>query len=1237
MPSSHSHTPLDVPLGGDLLIEASAGTGKTYALTTLAARAVVEAEVGIQQLLVVTFTVAATGELQHRIRRTMREALDGCRTTGHTPSGQAQALLARWQDIGIDRADAAARLAQAVRDLDRANILTIHGLCQRLLTEFAFDGAIPFGFEVSGDDAPAVAAAVRDFWRRRLTDAPVPFLEHAQGQRFTPTALTDWVQELHPKSGLLIRGVADADSNPAAAFEQLHAVWLAEFAALRGVWLADGAAFAAALVALRWYKNSQPKVLRVIELVQRAFARNDARLLPLDDAGYLGSSLGNVLLKRPPQTLPESPLLAGFDRLGAAAAALEDVGASWLRQLRRDLLEDVRASLRKTAWRERQLSFNALLTETARALDGPSGPVLASRIRERFPLALVDEFQDTDSLQARILAHIYPSNQPSPPASAASALPQAASAATGLAIVGDPKQSIYRFRGADVFAYLQAGHRIGDRQLRLTTNYRSTPALVGAVNALFQRSQPFLLPELSFEAVQAASADGEGLLVSDDSYDAAPLQLRLQAQVDRPISKDEMHNVAAQGAAAEIAQLLRLADAGRATLNGAPLAGGDIAVLVRTARQGQASAAALRALGVQSVEMGDVGVFQTPQAEHLHRLLAALAEPGAYDAAARLRGALGVDVFGMELRELAALSTDDQAWAAWEEHFRRWRAIWRAAGVAALIRRLLFTPPTSSAAHLLTLPDGPRQLTNLLHLADLLQQAETSERLSRSALVDWLAWRRDGAQHGVSDDTQLRLESDERLVKVVTVHRAKGLEFPVVFCPFAWYRRRPWEGPTAQHHERINDGFREVLDLAPTAEAHQQEALEDQAEELRLLYVALTRAQQRCVVTWAQAKDYEYAPLAWLLHGREQPAAPTEQAIRKHRRYVRKLDAGAWLREVQQFAAQRPNEIGTAALAQEPATALADTAPMRAPTAQAHTLDRPLRLLRQMTSYSALAGETGAAATLAEHIEASLPDHDQREDDAIAAAEDAADPQPSAASAQTPAPLNAFTFPRGRRVGDCLHVLFEASIEPQPDFGDLCQATLAKHGLERRWAPVARTIIENVRRTPLAAHAGFRLADLHNPVAEMEFALPVAGLDRQRLGECLATHGYPNPFAESADAIDGFLRGFIDLVAEYQGRFYVLDYKSNWLGDGSAAYAPAALNRAMQNNGYHLQYLLYLAALNRYLSQRLPDYDYDRHLGGAFYLFVRAMTPERPGYSVFFDRPTRQCIEAIDACFGELP
>ena len=1262
-------TPFDVPFGDDLLIEASAGTGKTYALTTLAARAIAEGAQPVERLLVVTFTVAATSELRHRLRKTLREAHDAVSgNRAATTDDQAPRLAQRWQELGI-AADAASRLQAAVRDLDRANILTIHGFCQRLLADFAFDGAIPFGFDVSGDDAPAVIAAVSDFWRRRVVGAPQPLLRHArrEGGYFTPGQLADWTLRLHPKPDLRLRGVEDGDL--ASQFEAAYAGWLATFRAVHELWPEHGAEFLQAVMCLRFHRRSENKAQLVARQVHAAFERDDPDALALDNAGYFGGNkLPRVTYAR--QSMPPGPLLAAFDQLGEAAAPACALADAWLRQQRRDLLDAVRESLRESAWQDRQLSFNGLLTEAERALAGPSGEALATRVRERYPLAFIDEFQDTDGLQARIFERIYPSRRKTVAASGAkeAAAPQSTDSPQGVAIVGDPKQSIYGFRGADLFAFLQMSQRQGQRPVRLGANYRSTPGLVQAVNALFARQRPFLLHELAFEAVESARDPGSGLRIDDE--ERAPLLLRLdagegggEAGGDAP-GKGDMQRIAAESAAAEIAWLLEAGADGRASVAGQPLGGGDIAVLVRTGAQGKEMARALRERGVQSVELGDVDVFDTDQAEQLHRLLQALAGVAPHSEAAALRGALAASMFGLSLEEAASLA-EDRVWETWQQRFQEWRATWRGVGVAALIRRLLFAAPTHCAATLLRQPRGPRSLTNMLHLADLLQQAETGERLEPPALVEWLARRRRNPQHG-NDASQLRLESDERLVKVVTVHRSKGLEFPVVFYPFAWFRRRPGRSATAQYHEREEGRYVEVLDLDPNDAAHDRQEVEDRAEELRLLYVALTRAKHHCVATWARTPGYENTALAWLLHGRGIDHDEPVMAMKTHKDYMRKsVDASRWQEELTQFAAEHGRAIALGPLfdseeqsalsfptaSGEQATAEGDAS--TAPAYQARTLQRSLRHIRRMTSYTALVATPGAAATPVEHAAVERPDHDQIEDAALAATD--VDKRKRGAVDDA---LSTFALPRGRHTGQCLHEIFEAAVGPQAldaaDLERLCADALHRHGIDGKWRPTVLRMVADVRQTPLRPpdQAPLRLMDFKRPLVEMEFLFPVAQLRRERLGACLADHGYGDVFgaldpdlrrsATSEDAgavsglaeIDGFLRGFIDLVGECDGRWYVVDYKSNWLGDAVQDYAPSGLRQAIQRNGYSLQYLLYLTALHRYLRLQLPDYDCERHLGGAFYLFVRGMRPTQPGHGVFHDVPSAACIADIDACLG---
>ena len=1217
--------PLDTPLDGHLLIQASAGTGKTYALTTLVARFLVETEYTIDQLLVVTFTNAATGELRDRLRQTLAATLAHLRDEDGAAAGsQAAALVARWRNIQIDEATASARIARSLQDFDRANVATIHSFCQRALTEFAFDGALPFGFQLGGTDSLEVAAAVRDFWRVHMAKAQPALLEIARGRSFTPAELAKWTGRQLASPESQVRGAPDVGADFDERFRAAHERWQQANATTRDTWRHEGEAFLEALWQRRFLKGSMDKIRRSIQEARAVFEGGAGDALPLATAMYLApSNLSGLLLKRSPP-LPDNALLDCLEELADTAREVDELSASWLRWQRRLVLQETRRRLSERAWQDRRLSFNDLLSELHRALTGDGGDVLAERIRQRYPRALIDEFQDTDRLQAQIFERIYP----------------AGSRDAGLMVVGDPKQSIYRFRGADVFAYIKATGDI-ERSLNLAANYRSTPGLVRAVNAVFGRRTPFLLPEIDHSPVHAAT-DQTNDLALPDGTDAAAFQIRLLPPItEGKVRKDDVADLASRFAANEIAELL----GGGATLKGRPLIGADIAVLVRTADQGQKMAEALRGVGVQCVEMDEASVFNTPEATDLHRLLAALADDSSFAAAARLRGALASDLFGLDLEGVVALQDDDRSWTRWHERAASWRRMWTRSGVATLVRHLLFDSEIDCARHLLAADGGLRRLTNVMHLADLLREAESDERLAPAGLVEWFG-RQDPELRG-DEATQLRLESDEDLVRISTMHRSKGLEFPIVFLPFAWHRWIPStrrDVPSAEYHDRSAEGFPTILDLDPSDEAKRAEALEDQADELRLFYVAVTRAQHRCVVTWTRARDAEHASPAWLIHGGDDPDETPAQAYKSSARHVRGIlkDPAAMEAELSAWAAKH-EDIAVHQVSRRAARPIPSA--WSEQTLVARQLGRKLARIRQMTSYSALAAEAGAAVSAAEHDEIEAADHDQSGESPYGAEPgesalgDTLGPGDLAPELALDDAADAFAFPRGPRAGDCLHGILEVQLDPERDPEEEVHRALRRWRIGEEWAPVATRMVENARAAPLGeGDQSFRLADLSRPIAEMEFRLPAKGVDRGRLGDSLQAHGYPHPFSgHELPKVEGFLQGFIDLVAEHDGRWYVIDYKSNWLGDELRDYSQGALAAAMEHHGYHLQYLLYLTALHRMLRLRLPDYDYDRHIGGALYLFLRAMRPRIPGYGVYRDLPKRECIEAIDACLAGEP
>ena len=1303
---------------GMTLIEASAGTGKTRELTGIVATLVVEDGRRLDEILVVTFTRAATAELRDRIRETLRSAHRGM-VTGEAPEGsQAEELLAGWREGSrIDVEAAARRLQAAVEDIDRANVFTIHGFCQRVLVDLAFDGGFPFGFEVSGDDAEIVARAARDFWRRRVYPASRLLAGYAVENGFQPDGLAAWVGQWRAKPDLRLKGGDPLD----VPVESREAAWQGVREEVEAVWERHRETFLDEVRNGSWLhrgKYRAPRTESELAAVSALLADPEPLLPPAGLFGRYGAQALEAACRKDGR-LPDNPLFAAFDRLEEASAELRAAFAAWLRWVRREVLVDAAESVRRRVLEDRRLGYDDLLLELCRALRSEGGERLARRIRREYPVALIDEFQDTDPVQAEVFMRIYGATGrmaggapgagaegeagiarsqgthgaaaveaagiggPTPPSPASSRGAASRSGADdgparagGLFVVGDPKQSIYRFRGADVFAYLRARDAAHTTR-ELNRNWRSVPALVEAVNAVFAESNPFVVPAIPYPPAAPGREEGEPLRI-EGTVDGGPLGFRLlPARPDgRRWTKEGAAPFAASAAADEIARLLSLAGDGRAVLDGRSLTGADVAVLVRTRAQGRRVADALRERNVRSVEVGDTSVFESREAEQMERLLWALAEPGRE---ARERGALAGDLFGLDANGLRALAEDEDAWSEWSQRLRIWRADWEARGIGPLLRRLV--EAEGGAARLLRYRDGARRLTNVRHLADLLQAAEAELRTAPAGLAVWFSRRR--AEEGTRDeDLQLRLESDEELVRILTVHGAKGLEFPLVFLPFAWDARDPSRSRDehAAYHEGVAEGYGEVLDLEPDEAARALARREELSEDLRLLYVALTRAKYRCVVTWGQVRAAEHAPLAWLLHREEGGAAGGTDATSgagedgtegQGLDFVDAAVAATTFRfsgltdeavhaEVRAFAGSRPELVLADVLGgpSEPArpTLLAASPPS---VLAARRLDRPLRRTRQLTSFSALTATVGSSGSLVAAPDVDRPDHDQHE-----AVEPAAEP---ASPVEEKERRDAFTFPRGPTAGSCLHRIFEEldrETRSERNLDAICRDALTDFDFGLEWRDVARAMVERARSVRLqepesgpasgakgasrsspgpGGSAGFRLADPIPRLVELEFAFPVAGLDRARLGASLQENGYRNPFAPSPDdrageapppPIDGFLRGFVDLVIEHGGRWYVIDYKSNWLGASPGDYSREAVGAAMRASAYPLQYLLYLVALHRHLDLKLPGYDYDRHVGGVFYLFVRGMDPaagmER---GVWFDRPAAAFVRELDQLF----
>jgi len=1165
---------------GRSLIEASAGTGKTWTLTALYARLLLEKQLSVSQILVVTFTTAATAELRERIRKRLAELL-AVYDNGPGDDALLNALHAQYPDAASHR-----RLLLAVHGFDEAAIFTIHGFCQRALQDAAFEAGGDFDNELTHDDREIIDALLADLWRHELAAAEPEWAAFLVQQKITPQSLRKRLRNHLGKPYLRIEPQPGTHSDMAA----LRAAWQQA----QRLWHGESAAWLEQLKAFDGFKSNMCNAakLGVWQAELDGYFSDAAALFSKTDAHRRLAREGLNKASKKGCEAPANPLAAALQELCDALDAAQPEAEQRLIDLQVRLIAQLNEQLPQRKAAQRLLAFDDLLNKLQQALQGDGGEHLASTLRTQYPVALIDEFQDTDPVQYRVFHRIYEDNG-------------------DLCFVGDPKQAIYAFRGADLATYLQARSEAA-RQYSLTTNHRSTPELIASLNQLFDRPMPFAEPGLAYQQVGASDkARSQLVLPSVEGEQDAPLAL---VWLDNDyLGKGEAGALVARDTARRIASVLAASSRGEAYFaqdnTRTPLKGGDIAVLVASHRQASEVAAELAARGVPSVRRGKENVWHSEEADELSAVLAAYAEPGREGA---LRYALASRLLGRSAADLAACSEDAHAWDAEREAAERYHQLWQQQGFMRAFRAWL--DEQKVAQRLLALVDGERRLTNLLHLAELLQ-TESLQRPGLEQLLSWFNAQRSAEAHG--EEALLRLESDAERVQIVTIHTSKGLQYRLVFCPYLW------DGTLLRQHEDIScqaDDGTPLLDLgSEQLEVHRERARHEHfAEKLRLTYVALTRACDRLWLHWGPVdckpkrdgtlsdSGLHSSALAWLLHGRELPG---EDALVELAGHMQSLSPQGLHAEIQQLVDSSAGHMSIQPLRDSEASAAGE---QRAPAPQQlSTLQRSLHSAWRVGSFSGLAAGM--------HMEA--PDRDGL------VIPDASEPG-----------TGFFAFPRGARAGTCLHAILEDWARGKAALADLIEPGLSGHGISNDWNAVALEQLQQVIDCDLDGQ-GLTLSGL-NParrLPELGFTFPVAGLDMQRLRAILSdpAHGLPAPMRDAAarlefDSLKGFLKGFIDLTFEHDGRWYIADYKSNWLGPDASYYGGDRLLQALAAEHYYLQYLIYLVALRRFLRQRLDEFQSDQ-LGGAYYLFLRGM----PSAGVYFSRPADGLLDALDTLFAE--
>lgn len=1162
---SHSFDSIQTPLNqGVNLIEASAGTGKTYAIAMLALRFVVEKNVELGNLLVVTFTKAATEELKDRIRARLAEAR---RATAGGSSADVDSKVIDWlKNLDLAPEQIKQRLDKALLNIDQASIFTIHGFCQRVLQERPLESGQLFTSELVDSVQPIRQQCADDFWRRHIYPRSQWEAAILTAHYKTPEELLVSVDNIAPHIGIY------------PAYETIDNV-LAELK--QQVNNANNAWDFVVAVVQHYFEDGKFKASYIESFENYAnelniWLRGEVTQLPAKEAFALLTEQGlrDALNGHKFKTIKNQ---SGDDRkteylasLGINTAPFDQLAAAVNRTtlvLRRSLLEYMRVEVDKQLQDSNVMSFDDLISRLADALRGDKSISLISQLQQHFSVALIDEFQDTDDSQWFIFSRIF------------------SSATQYLYLIGDPKQAIYKFRGADIYSYLNA-QKTAKHRFTLANNWRSSPQLVEAVNYLFQRQNAFFLEDLQFTAVKPGLSEQQGNLSHADEV-LAPMVLwqlpkKEGAKGYWSVKDATLINCAIRNAVvAEIVSLLSKPYHFQPSKRNVQAK--DIAILVRSNGQAQDYQIALRAADIPSVLNSKASVFSTQEALDLYTLLVAITDPGN---TALFKQAMSLDWFALDGQAFYRLINDEAVVDERMSRFFAYHQAWQASGLMAMMQQLMAQEKIKanlSANHL-----SERQITNIQHLLELVQQAAVDQRLSINKTVGWLHTTITQASSG--EDQQLRLESDDNAVRIVTTHSSKGLEYNIVFCPYAW------QGVTSKQTSVVicHENGQMIADLGSDDVARRRtQALDEaQAEELRVLYVAVTRAKYRCYLAWADVRTEKIAnnsALAWLLE-----FADTDFTVQQAK--------------LRTFKAELPHVFDYQLLDLDDISSEQYQKSIEIADLHARKRSRSLYTPWQMSSYTAL-----SALTLQETPEF-LADKVNEQQVRLGA---------------VPTWL-----PKGASTGNVVHELLETNgfkqLADHKDISVQIAKVCLRYGLKLDQPVLLDELLYAIVATPLSvSDPNFCLMNLHDRhcLKEMPFYLALSKIDTCEINTIL--HDSPTFQPLTSKQMAGYLTGFIDLLCEYEGRYYVMDYKTNALAD----YSAETMIQTMREHNYGLQYWLYSVVLHRYLQMRLPNYSYQQHFGGVRYLFVRGMQADTAMSGIYEDRPALKKINELAMLF----
>ncbi|MDK9793293.1 exodeoxyribonuclease V subunit beta [Vibrio sp. D431a] len=1182
---------LDVSLHGSKLIEASAGTGKTYTIATLYLRLLLghksskncvhSTPLSVDQILVVTFTEAATEELRDRIRKRIREARIAF-MRGFSSDPTISSILHDTKDIPT----AVNVLLRAESQMDEAAIFTIHGFCQRMLTQNAFEAGTLFNSEFKPDESEVRFQVVADFWRGNFYSLPRGLCNEIRKVWSTPHDLLRQVNPFLSGTRVHIKSTATLTDNLVNA----HNNNLSRIDSLKKL--------------IRQYTPDEiDELIANSDVCKRSFTKKSrpkyinevwswAEETPTSSYDFPSTIEKFTCEFIESKTKKGDPIqhevFAAISEFLANKPSIKESAFLIAEAQCREALADSKI---KEAW----MSFDDLLTNLSRALDEDESNVLAHRIRTQFPFAMIDEFQDTDQLQYNIFKKVYQDKM------YPEDIDDVETIKTGLFMIGDPKQAIYSFRGADVFTYMTAKRTI-DELLTLSKNWRSSHEIVEATNAIFKTNEsPFMYNEdIPYTPAVANSKPEEREWFHGGDKQKA-MTIWCPESLDKPVSKSSYLNDMAHSTASQVQGLLNgladettyLTEKGKKKLFNAS----DIAILVRTGREAALIQRALIDVGISSVYLsGKESVYTSTEAKDLYRLLNAVLDPKNERS---LRGVLASNLFRMGSDEIEALNQSDKDWDETVLEFMNYQTTWKRSGILPMIRQVITS--RGIASKIMSEAGGERSLTNLLHIGELLQR-ESQTIDSEHGLLKFFD-ESIKAPNGNAEEQQLRLESEQNLVQIITIHKSKGLEYDFVFMPFVCGIR---ELDTVLFHDP--DTNQQTLDITGSKENEKLASKEKLAEDLRLLYVGLTRS--------VYATFIGMAPVCNGLKKTE----PTG---------LHKTAIGYLIQEGKEYGI---NDLDLALLKLEKNCEFIKivTPPNRSKSVSVSVNQETVKVTPKTFKGSI---ESDWWITSYSHITSNLSGHHGATLDVAAV-----DPSLFAVKEEevelNPA-KNIYTFARGATAGTFLHAIFEEVEYTKPasekSNTHIIQELMRLNSIDEEWLPTLQKLVDDVLSCDLDGK-GLTLNSVpaEDRLVEMEFLLPIRKFTSAELNPVMKRYEpLWGDFKLDFKTVSGLLKGFIDLTFQHQGKFYVLDWKSNYLGGSPEFYHQEALQESMADHRYDLQCVLYAVALHKFLKSKLQNYNFEDHMGGALYIFLRGIE-DGTNNGIYYSLPPKEFVEELE-------